>query len=75
MINESPRVTASSVEAEFEITGPVEGVRCFLRSQTDQLWRDCKPVWSIALCTSLPGTIQEIQIYTFNEKLEAVVVQ
>ena len=46
MINESPRVTASSVEAEFEITGPVEGVRCFLRSQMDQLWRDCKPVWS-----------------------------
>ena len=64
MINESPRVTASSVEAEFEITGPVEGVRCFLRSQTDQLWRDCKPVWSIALCTScLPGAIHRNSLY------------
>ena len=42
LINESPRVTADSVEAEFQITTPVAGVRCFLRSQFDRVWQSCK---------------------------------
>ena len=41
-INESPRVTANSVEAEFEVNGPVTGIRCVLRSQDGRLWKDCK---------------------------------
>ena len=35
LINESPRVIANSVEAEFEVNGPVTGIRCVLRSQVD----------------------------------------
>ena len=42
LINESPRVIANSVEAEFEVNGPVTGIRCVLRSQVDRLWKDCK---------------------------------
>ena len=42
LINESPRVIADSVEAEFEVNGPVTGIRCVLRSQVDRLWKDCK---------------------------------
>ena len=42
LINESPQVTANSVEAEFEVNGPVTGIRCVLRSQVDRLWKDCK---------------------------------
>ena len=41
-MNDSPRVTSDSVEAEFEITRPVAGVRCFLRSQFDRVWQNCK---------------------------------
>ena len=42
MINESPQITNSTVRAEFQITRPVVGVRCFLRSQYDRIWQDCK---------------------------------
>ena len=35
LINESPRVADNSVQAEFLLTRPVYGVRCFLRSQFD----------------------------------------
>ena len=42
LINESPRVIVNSVEAEFEVNGPVTGIRCVLRSQVDRLWKDCK---------------------------------
>ena len=42
LINESPRLAADSVEAEFQITRPVAGVRCFLRSQFDRVWQNCK---------------------------------
>ena len=42
LINGSPRVTNDSVEAEFQITRPVNGVRCFLRSQFDRIWQNCE---------------------------------
>ena len=42
LMNGSPQVTESSVEAEFEVTRPVAGVRCFLRSKTSRTWKDCK---------------------------------
>ena len=42
LINGSPRVTNDSVEAEFRITRPVVGVRCFLRSQFDRIWQNCE---------------------------------
>ena len=54
LINESPRVTAGSVEAEFEVNGPVIGVRCFLRSQVDRLWLDCKTLFSLPCCAHAP---------------------
>ena len=50
LINESPRVTASSIEAEFVVNGPVTGVRCFLRSQVDRLWQDCETAF---LCPAM----------------------
>ena len=49
LINESPRVTADSVEAEFQITTPVAGVRCFLRSQFDRVWQSCKYILCVLL--------------------------
>ena len=42
LVNESPQVTDNSVQAEFQLTRPVYGVRCFLRSQFDRIWQDCK---------------------------------
>ena len=42
LINESPQISDDSVSAEFEITRPVAGVRCFLRSRYDRIWQDCK---------------------------------
>ena len=36
--NGSPRVVGDSVEAEFETSRPVTGVRYFLRSQTDRTY-------------------------------------
>ena len=54
LINESPRVTASSIEAEFVVNGPVTGVRCFLRSQVDRLWQDCKTLFSLPCCAHAP---------------------
>ena len=42
LINESPHITNDSVRAEFQITRAVLGVRCFLRSQYDRVWQDCK---------------------------------
>ena len=42
LINESPHITSDWVRAEFQITRPVVGVRCFLRSQYDRVWKDCK---------------------------------
>ena len=50
LINGSPRVSNDSVEAEFQITRPVVGVRCFLRSQFDRIWQNCEvyiPIWCI----------------------------
>ena len=38
----SPRVTESSVEAEFVTTRPVTGVRCFLRYENKNDYKDCK---------------------------------
>ena len=42
LINESPRVTDNSVQADFLLTRPVYGVRCFLRSKFDRIWKDCE---------------------------------
>ena len=44
LISESPRLIAgnTSVEAEFEVSRPVAGVRCYLRSQTDRVYKNCK---------------------------------
>ena len=42
MMNDSPRIISNRVEAEFEITRPVAGVRCFLRSQFDRIWQNCE---------------------------------
>ena len=38
----SPLVTESSVEAEFVTTRPVTGVRCFLRYENKNDYKDCK---------------------------------
>ena len=38
----SPRVTESSVEAEFVTTRPVTGVRCFLRYENKNDYKDCE---------------------------------
>ena len=48
-MNGSPRIVGNSVEAEFVITRPVAGVRCFLRSQQDRIWQDCKHKISVAV--------------------------
>ena len=48
LINDSPRVASGiqgSVEAEFTISRPVAGVRCFLRSQYGRNVKDCEPQW------------------------------
>lgn len=44
LMNGSPRLTVNSrsIEAEFETTRPVAGVRCFLRSRYSRVWRNCK---------------------------------
>ena len=75
LINESPRVIANSVEAEFEVSGPVTGIRCVLRSQLDRLWKDCKTnfitsqLLFCALFSYMPSAqcflyIRALQIYT-----------
>ena len=38
----SPRVNESSVEAEFVTTRPVTGVRCFLRYENKNDYKDCE---------------------------------
>ena len=44
LINDSPRLIAgnTAVEAEFEVSRPVAGVRCYLRSQTARVYKNCK---------------------------------
>ena len=44
LINGSPRLIAgnTAVEAEFEVSRPVAGVRCYLRSETDRVYKNCK---------------------------------
>ena len=65
MINESPRVTNDSVEAEFQITRPVTGVRCFLRSQIDRIWQNC--TFFKLVCFN--EVVQFIVIYTRHNTL------
>ena len=45
LVKGSPRLTAggTAVEAEFEVSRPVAGVRCYLRSQSARDYKDCKP--------------------------------
>ena len=45
MIYDSPQITNNTVRAEFQITRPVVGVRCFLRSRYDRIWQDCKLIY------------------------------
>ena len=44
LINGSPRLITgnTAVEAEFEVSRPVAGVRCYLRSETDRVYKNCK---------------------------------
>lgn len=42
LMNDSPNVSRDSVQAEFQTTRPVAGVRCFLRSRHDRKWQICK---------------------------------
>ena len=42
LMNDSPSVSRDSVQAEFQTTRPVAGVRCFLRSRHDRKWQICK---------------------------------
>ena len=46
LINDSPRVMSDdlpgSVMAEFRVSRPVAGVRCYLRSQYDRQVTDCE---------------------------------
>ena len=44
LINGSPRLIAgnTAIEAEFEVSRPVAGVRCYLRSETDRVYKNCK---------------------------------
>ena len=46
MINGSPQLIAgdTAVVAEFIVSRPVAGVRCYLRSRTKRLYKDCKCV-------------------------------
>ena len=52
LTNGSPQLNGgNSVDAEFEVTRPVAGVRCFLRSQSGRIWQDCKNFY-ILKCNS-----------------------
>ena len=59
LINGSPRVTNDSVEAEFQITRPVTGVRCFLRSQFDRIWQNCE-VYQFGALTKMGSALYYI---------------
>ena len=41
LINGSPRVSESSVEAEFVTSRPVATARCFFRSRGQRMYKDC----------------------------------
>ena len=48
LVNGSPRLAAggTAVDAEFEVSRPVAGVRCYLRSQSARDYKDCESVVS-----------------------------
>ena len=62
-MNGSPRIVGNSVEAEFVTTRPVAGVRCFLRSQQDRIWQDCKH--KIKCCSKSACFLHYIILYTY----------
>ena len=68
LINGSPRVTNDSVKAEFQITRPVAGVRCFLRSQFDRIWQNCE-VYQFGVLTEMGSAF-----YTHDRARQALYV-
>lgn len=90
LINGSPRVTGGSVEANFQITRPVDGVRCFLRSRFHRIWQNCKLMLLFAVfvksCLSTgssghtifpimrPG-LYVLKIYAYNRKTDVTFVK
>jgi hypothetical protein len=73
LINGSPRVTNDSVEAEFQITRPVVGVRCFLRSQFDRIWQNCSS-GRISFPNLKPG-LYVLKVQAFNRKTDVTTVK
>lgn len=53
LINDSPNVLDGSVQAEFETTRPVAGVRCYLRSQHST---------TVQPCTALVHSVHIVQL-------------
>ena len=68
MINGSPRITGDRVEAEFEITRPVAGVRCFLRSQIDRIWQNCEFYCVVCMVQALRHKVpfQQAHLVTYH---------
>jgi hypothetical protein len=63
LINGSPHVTGSSVEAEFVTSRPVVGARCYLRSTADRLYKYCSS-GRVTFTDLMPGHyVLKIQAY------------
>ncbi|CAI8053959.1 P-selectin [Geodia barretti] len=61
----SPRVNESSVEAEFVTTRPVTGVRCFLRYENKNDYKDCSS-GSVSFTGLKPGRYV-LKIFAYNK--------
>jgi hypothetical protein len=65
----SPRVTESSVEAEFVTTRPVTGARCFLRYENKNDYKDCSS-GRVSFTDLSPGEYV-LKIYAYNQQSDS----
>jgi hypothetical protein len=69
----SPRVTESSVEAEFVTTRPVTGVRCFLRYENKNDYKDCSS-GSVSFTGLKPGRYV-LKIFAYNKLTDVAAIK
>ncbi|CAI8053261.1 hypothetical protein GBAR_LOCUS29129 [Geodia barretti] len=69
LTGDSPRVTESSVEAEFVTTRPVTGVRCFLRYENKNDYKDCSS-GRVSFTDLSPGEYV-LKIYAYNQQSDS----
>ncbi|CAI8051650.1 hypothetical protein GBAR_LOCUS28281, partial [Geodia barretti] len=65
----SPLVTESSVEAVFVTTRPVTGVRCFLRYENHNDYKDCSS-GRVSFTDLSPGEYV-LKIYAYNQQSDS----